>query len=266
MAIIPHNDPINIVLNHTNIKSSNRPYLGLSQIGDPCHRRLQLYHYWASSSDYNNRVQRIFDTGHRSEAFMIDDLAKAGFIVEDSQAEIIGVGGHWKGHVDGIITSKNMLAEFKTHNDKSFKDVKKLKVKKSKPTHYSQVQAYMGYLELSSCLYLAYNKNDSEYYYEIIPFDELFFEELKRKQSEIIMSDILLPRIGNNSTTWHECKMCNVRNVCFNKSAPNINCRTCSNVDILDGGKWSCGLNDKVLSVKDQRSACEMYEIGEMFK
>jgi hypothetical protein len=148
MALIPRNNPLD-ALNDKVVEGSPRSYLGLSQVGDSCHRRLQHNHYWTYNSTYDARIARLFQVGHDAEEIMIADLATIGIIVTDQQEEIVGVGGHWKGHTDGrghilagspadieSYPKKPFLTEYKTHNDKSFKDLKKNKVRKSKPTHY----------------------------------------------------------------------------------------------------------------------------------
>jgi CRISPR/Cas system-associated exonuclease Cas4 (RecB family) len=203
---------------------------------------------------------------------MTSALFEAGFKVFGQQTEIVATAGHWKGHIDGIASKggKSYLVEFKTHNDKSFKDLLKKQVKASKPTHYAQMTAYMGYLGLKQALYMAYNKNDSEYYIEIVKFDEEYFDDLRRKEQEIIASDALLPRIGNNSPAWFECKMCDAREVCFGRETIEETCRTCIHVDVERGGVWRCTYPDNLsethfLSAEQQEVACASYELNEMF-
>jgi hypothetical protein len=269
MAILEHNDPVLYELNDKVITQRPRPYLGLSQIGHSCHRYLQHYHYWTFKSTYSSRIQRLFDVGHAAEDIMIDDLAKVGIVVTNRQDSIIGSAGHWKGHTDGRATTgilEPFLVEFKTHNDKSFKSLKKDKVQKSKKGHYDQMQAYMGYQDLSLALYMAINKNDSEYYIEWVEFDEAYFKELKRKEVEIIVSDTMLPRIGNDSKTWFECKFCDAKATCFGEKEVTQNCRNCEHVDVLSEGKWQCNKHSVELSIKDQIEGCNSYELGEMFK
>jgi ribosomal protein S27E len=119
---------------------------------------------------------------------------------------------------------------------------------------------------------LQQKKNDSTYYFEWVPFDAEHAADLKRKQVEVIASDVLLPRIGNNSAQWFECKWCDARHVCFGKKEPRLTCRTCTHVDILPDGVWQCGFEwpggkeHPSLSVEEQESACDKYELGEMFK
>lgn len=273
MVQIPKNDPIKHELNDRLIESLCRPYVGLSQAGHSCHRFLQHYHYWTFKEWHSVRLKRLFNVGHNAEAEMKASLADVGINTYGDQTEIIGVTGHWKGHIDDLGTEdsnpdEEFLVEYKTHNDKSFKDLKKKKMKLSKPTHWEQMNNYMGYLGLSKGLYFAMNKNDSEYYYEWVDFDADAFKEGKRKQVEIIASDTMLPRIGNDSPTWFECKFCSASQVCFGAEEPLKSCRTCSWVDILPDGEWACSnLMDapKHLTEEEQRKGCEHYELGEMF-
>ena len=126
MALIPRNNPLE-VLNAKVLPQTPRDYLGLSQVGNPCYRFLQHYHYWTFTSEIDERIQRLFNVGHNAEDSMIADLEKVGILVDSQQESIIGVSGHWKGHTDGTGYNEfeKFLLEFKTHNDKSFKAVKK---------------------------------------------------------------------------------------------------------------------------------------------
>jgi len=268
MALIPKTESIADALNNRIITEGLRPYLGLSQIGHSCHRYLQYCHYWAFESSYSSRIKRLFDVGHSAEEVMIADLTSVGITVENQQQSIVATGGHWKGHTDGtgFNCDGKFLVEFKTHNDKSFKDLKKNKVKKAKPVHYGQCQAYMGYLNLDKCLYMATNKNDSEYYIEWIEFDLDYFSDSRRKEAEIIMSDVLLPKIGTGQATWFECKMCDARHVCHKGKKPLKTCRSCKHVDVLDEGRWACGLHGGDIEEMMQRIACSDYDLGDMFK
>lgn len=257
------------ILNEKLIAEGLRDYLGLSTIGTKCHRALQYQHYWAYETEISTRIKRLFAVGHDAEHIMIADLAKLGIIVRDQQKEIIGAAGHWKGHIDGqafTIKDGDFLVELKTHNDKSFKELVKLKVKLSKPTHYGQMQSYMGYLGLCKGLYMALNKNDSTYYFEWVEFDEAYFKESMRKEMEVILADTLLPRIGTGTSTWFECKFCDAKDVCFGKSEPLVNCRTCAHVDVLGCGVWECTKFKKNLSSDEQREGCAEHEYALMFK
>lgn len=269
MALLPKKNPLESALNDDKVHLSNRDYVGMSQLGHNCHRYLQYVHYWAFESTIDKRVNRLFGIGHSSEDMMIADLASQGIIVLEAQKQIIGFSGHWKGHIDGIAKQsgqEDKLVEFKTHNAKSFKDVQTKGVQVSKPVHYAQMQMYMGGLNLKESIYMAYNKNDSTYHIEFIEYDKIEHKELQAKAEEIVLSPDLLPRIGTNSSTWFECKFCDARKTCFGKEDVLENCRTCSNVHVMDGGKWVCGFTDDELSSDEQKDGCGKYTPSIMFK
>lgn len=258
-------------LNLPTVKHLPRPYLGMSQVGDPCRRSLQYYHYWAYEIEISRRIQRLFDFGHMMEKYMIQDLCSIGVIVSDTQVEIVGLAEHWKGHIDGkgfIVSDKDgkFLVEFKTHSDKNFKKLVKLGAEKGFPGHYDQVISYSGELKLPKTLYVGYNKNNSEYWLEWIESDSDHLNALQRKQLDVLASDVMLPRIGNGSPSWFECKFCDARNVCYGRSLPPVTCRTCLHVDVENGGKWKCTHLDKYLSVEEQTVACPKYNLAPMFK
>lgn len=267
MSILPKSDPILDTLNNKTTKLLPRGYLGLSAIGEPCHRKLQYGHYWAYTREISARMNRLFNVGHKAEDDMIKDLERCGITVTERQESIIATAGHWRGHTDGCGDDgeSTFLIEFKTHNDASFKSMQKKGVRESKPMHYAQMTAYMGYLSHKKGLYMALNKNTSEYYIEWVDFDDKYFKDLKRKEFEILASDQLLPKVGTGNKNWYECRFCEAKDVCHNGKEVERNCRTCKFCDVEDGGVWSCAIQDKDLESSDQRLACNRYEKDSMF-
>lgn len=273
----------NLIEMHDITNNDPRPYLGMSSIGGDCERKLWYgFHFVNPEQSHSQRTGRIFSTGHRAEAFMIADLKRIGCEVyrwvDGKKVELMGtektseqdtctdIAGHFSGHTDGEVLNvpeapkTSHLLEMKTHNDKSFKDVVKNGVKKSKPTHWGQVQTYMHYRKLTRTLYIAYNKNDSDYYIERIVYDKDEALDYIRKASAIIMSEV--PPACKFPKTWFSCKWCDYRDICHEGDAPAANCRTCDESDICNDGKWECGLDGKELSKEAQLAGCEMYKIG----
>lgn len=256
-------------MNDKLIEAKHRSYIGLSGIGNECHRYLQYCHYWAFDRILTARQARLLRTGHDSEFVMDRSLGEVGVTCEKFNGSIIGETGHWKGHPDRVLSAGwrdgKFLGEYKTHNDQSFNNTVKHGVLKAHPEHYYQTTAYMGYTGYKVCLYLAMNKNNSEYYWEWIPFNTVAFDDLKRKQWDIVLSSVILPRIGPGRT-FFKCKWCDAADVCYGDVEPSVNCRTCNNVEVLDGGRWVCSLHEKDLSVDEQRAGCPSYVKGSMFK
>ncbi len=266
-------DEMTRLVNDTPLKQENRHYNGLSAIGTKCLRRLQYNHYDCLDVSHSCRMIRLFGVGHRMEDVLIEELNRFLQIgVTDQQKQCIGFAGHWKGHIDGIgffyriskfYTSDDdrFLMEFKTHKASSFAELKRDGVKKSKPLHYGQCTSYMGYMKLPRTLYVGYNKDTSEIYLEWIYFDEAEFNDNKRKEAEVVMADTLLPRIGNDSPMWHECKLCDALGVCFNKEPVKKSCKNCQHVDIHDGGLWTCTKGETIKGYEP----CDKYELMEIF-
>ena len=219
--------------------------VAMSTIGDPCARRLWFNLHWVvEAENISGRLRNLFDTGTRAEDFIIADLERIGIVVTERQEELWGFGKHAHGFTDGRVSNvpeapkTPHLLEIKTHNDKSFNGVVKDGVKKSKPTHYGQVQRYMIGLKLTRCLYVAYNKNTSAYYVERIRLDKGFAEDLLRKEREIILAEFAPKRHFKRG--WFECKFCAYQDICFEGAPVAKNCRTCKFVDLGHEGTWAC--------------------------
>lgn len=242
-----------------------RPYLGLSGIGEKCGRKLWYGFRMCSVSKITQRQHRLFQRGHKEEPIIQADLRKVGIWHHDDQLEIVTGHGHIKGHIDDLLDyvldapKTTHLGEYKTHNDKSFKDLKKRGMKTSKPMHHAQMICYMKELKLKRGLYIAVNKNDDERYYERISSDDAKAKEFIQRGVDIIASENLPMRIGNS--TWFECKWCNHYELCHFGNAPLKNCRTCQAGDIHDHGVWGCSLHKINLTFEQQLSGCDEYNI-----
>ena len=243
-----------------------RPYLGMSQLGHSCERFLWYYFRWCFDEEIIARKQRIFDTGNLREERIIDDLKGVGIQVFGDQLEVVGAHGHAKGHIDGMAYTipeapKTIhLLEFKTHNDKSFKELCKLGVEKAKPTHYAQMQRYMKALHLTRAMYIALNKNDETYYFERVNFDNEYAKKLVDREVCVIEADSPddFRKIGGPA--WFECKWCPAQDVCHYNEKPLQNCRTCTQGTVCDEGVWQCGLDNSELSIEKQRVGCDKYK------
>ncbi len=284
MAKIPNQiTTLNIVEMDDVVEDNPRGYLGMSGIASDCERKLWYGFHWVNPlRSHTQRIERIFNTGHIAESFVISDLKRIGCEVyrygedghkiemtgakDEKQDECSDIAGHFKGHTDGNIIGvpeapkTEHLLEIKTHNDKSFKDLLKNKVRVSKPVHYGQMQIYMHYRKQTRALYVAYNKNDSAYYFERVYYDQTVAEDLVRKAREIITSE--QPPTKKFEKTWFACKWCDYKDICHGSELPAANCRTCEHGDIENEGKWSCGLDDKELDKASQLRGCEFHKFG----
>jgi len=244
-----------------------RPYLGISGIADNCARKLWYGFRWVKREEIKARLHRLFQRGHREEEIIQADLRSIGVICHvspDNQPEVVAGNGHIKGHLDDLLDNlpdapkTRHLGEYKTHNDKSFKAVKKDGVIKSKPVHYGQMICYMFLKDLTRGLYVAVNKNDDERYYERIEENPDKAQELLRRGFSIISDETPPPRIGKAS--WFECKWCSYYEICHFGETPLRNCRTCKWADIHDAGEWKCSGYKLLLTTQQQRLGCDKHK------
>jgi hypothetical protein len=248
---------------------SERPYLGASILGAECTRQLWYTFRWAYYAEPpQGRVLRLFDDGHREEARVIDELRRIGVEVFGAQSGFKELGGHLSGHIDGVASHvpeapKTMhILEIKTHNDKSFKDLLRSRVKISKPQHYAQMMLYMHYLNYKRALYIAVNKNDSMIYSERIPYNAGEAGALVLRAATIIRADHAPPKLHEDPTrpSAYACLWCASKSICHDNQPARRNCRTCiSATAIIDDSveaKWHCNFWNKNLTLEEQAAGC----------
>ena len=212
-----------------------RDYLGVSSIGDDCLRKVQLQ-YEGKEAEFSASTLRTFDIGHCLEDLVAEWLRVAGFDLKtkNENGEQFGFStaeSRIKGHIDGIIHSfpeelafqQNIgcrdhpcLWECKTLNHKSWQETAKKGLMLTKPIYFAQVQLYMAYLELEQCLFTALNKDTSELYFELIPFDSEAAQKYSDRAVQVIQAsdnNEQMPCISSDPS-FFKCKMCGFRNVC----------------------------------------------------
>ncbi len=248
-----------------------RTYLGASILGRECERQLFYDFRWAHAPErFEGRMLRLFATGQLEERRVIDDLLAIGAVVAEidpatgDQWAVRFANGHGGGHADGRVTNvpgaekTEHLLEVKSHNEKSFKALKKDGVEKSKPVHYAQMQVYMHGLGLTRALYVAVNKNDDELHAERIHYDGAAALKLIAKAERIVSAERAPTKLFDNpeeKMAW-PCRYCPAIGVCHQGEFAERNCRTCLSSTPIDGGKWRCERHGKELTVEEQKAGC----------
>ncbi len=266
MVLIPQEtleEKINNLIENEIIKEYPRTYIGYSELGGSCSRKIWYNFRWFKLKETSARMARLFKRGDWEEERIEKDLEKIGITVFGKQKTIIGLANHIKGHIDALLENvltinEIILAEFKTANQKRFDKFKKDNdILKTQPEYYYQAQSYMGKLKLNKCLFIVTNKNTEERWMKIIEFDEETFLKIEAKAFDILTAEIPPERIGNS--TWYECKYCHFKDVCHFGAKFLKSCRSCKNICIEENGVWACGLDYKQLTVTEQKNACDKY-------
>lgn len=281
MVLIPTNG-MNTTANAIDSKMFQdelRPYLGMSGIGHSCDLAIWFGFRWATKSQHEARVERIFRRGDLEEARIIADLKSVGVEVyrpgsngehielfgteDEEQEELVGFAGHAKGHTDGrclgIIEAPKTphLLEMKTANSKNFKKYIGTTLKVANPVYYGQVQRYMESAKLTRTMFIVTNKDDESRHSERVYFDKDLAADLVRKESDIILS--MEPPEKRFAKSWYECRYCNHKKVCHYEGIPAKSCRTCEHIELCNAGVWKCDRTSAILSYGEQLTGCDKY-------
>jgi hypothetical protein len=168
------------------------------------------------------------------------------------------------GSLDAIIESgvpeapkKRHVAEFKTHSKKSFDDLVKEGVEKSKPEHFVQMQLYMHGTKIDRAFYLAVCKDDDYIHTERVRYDKEVAEKYIQRGHRLATDDRMPPPISTDPS-WHHCKFCAAHEFCHStKTTKHVNCRTCAHSTATKASEWHCAKWDAVIPVDAQRTGCE---------
>lgn len=248
-------------------EESTREHLGASMIGANCDRKLWYSFRWSTTSKYSGRILRLFETGNLAEARFTDNLRRIGVVVQDIDPEtgrqwaVRDTTGHFGGAMDAIALGfpeapKTWhVVEYKTHNDKSFKDLVRKGVQLSKPLHYAQMQVYAHLKKLTLIFYLSVNKNTDELYQERVPHNAEYANRLVERAQRIIDNPNPPERIRNDPC-YFECKMCSHKAICYGDSAPDRHCRSCVFSSPVANGEWYCNKHNQRIPLKTQKEGC----------
>jgi len=249
---------------------SHREHLGASLIGSECDRALWQTFRWVALPQFEGRILRLFDTGVREEARVFEELRGIGVELhthqDGKQISCRDDSGHFGGSVDAI--AKGLpeapktwaVVEIKTHNAKSWEDVKAKGVADSKPRHYAQMQIYMRLLKLERALYFAVNKDTDHIYTEWVHHDERASSVLLGR-AETIINAVQPPAKLSEDPAYFGCKFCDFNAHCHQKKVAAVNCRTCSHSTPGANGTWHCNVStdSKKLTKGQQERACEQH-------
>lgn len=243
-------------------KSWRSKRLSPSLLGDICARKVWFIFRWALKQDFEPRMLRLFDRGHREEPVIVALLKEAKIEVWEKdgsgkQYVVLGLDGHLRGKVDGVCRGvpdlspeEPVLLEVKTHNQKSWDKLEANGVTEEFQSHYAQILMYQHLMGLRWCLYIGVCKNDDSIHWELVPYNPEDYQRFELRSRSIVFSDQPPPKISENPGWW-QCKFCPMHGLCHFNDQPEINCRTCGYVTVEKEGKWSCARGNPQ-AAKDQ--------------
>lgn len=254
-------------------EDGERTHLGASIIGEDCAAKVWFGFRWAKHGRHSGQQHRLFQTGKLYESRFVEWHVAAGFEMfpfseNGEQWRITACEGHFGGSLDsgGIYRGVNMdmliritgkekaealafalepirdrqvIVEFKTHNEKNYRKLEKNGVRLAFPKHFTQFSTYGTFYELTTSIYVGYNKNTDEYWPEVHNNDTALAEDMVRKAWEIITAQSRPPRIAEDQT-YYECKFCSFAEICHNGAPMMKNCRSCRHAKASFNKTWIC--------------------------
>ncbi len=247
----------------TDAEDWRRPHLGASLIGTECLRALWYSFRWCVPVVFDGRMRRLLDIGKREEERLIRELKRIGIEITGQQFSFSRLSGHFGGSFDAVgkgfeESEKWHLLEFKTANEKSFREIVKKGVKIAKPLHYAQMQTYMLAEDLERAFYFMVNKNTDEIHGERIPLDRKFAEGLTEKARLVIFSPVPLDKISDDPA-FFVCKFCTYKGICHGKEWTEVSCRTCLHATPKQSEGWECEDRHLRLSFEEQKNGCDRH-------
>lgn len=282
--VFAHDQTLQLIENHeikVHASQSRRGYLGMSQIGDECSRKLWYSFRFAFRQNINAYGLRCIEDGHRMEEVMANKLRSVPGITlytvnprTGAQFGYYAHGGHFSGHIDGAILGVAEAPktwhvwEHKSVNEKKFASLQKgMSLEGWDKIYYAQAQCYMHYAGLDRH-YLTVTtpggRNRTSCRTKYSKEDAL---RLEAKALEIIKSDLPPKRISDNQS-FYVCKMCDAHAICHKKKTANVNCRTClhSQPDVSsEGARWNCKFHGIQISLKQQEEGCDKHLFNPSF-
>lgn len=233
-----------------------RAYIGASIIGNGCDAYLSLSMRGFPDNPVDPRLKRIFGLGHHLEDVVVRDLRKAGLTIFEvdgltgRQYAIEAYGGHFRAHMDGQVIEGADVGglEVKSMNANKWEDFKKNGVRQSHIGYFLQMQAMMHFGKFPWFLFIAYNKNTSEYWCQIVEYDEMEGWSIEARIENVIDNNAM--RVSKDEADWR-CRSCFKSESCWGGNGVEMACRTCafSVADVKAGGWWCQKHSKKAVDV-----------------
>jgi hypothetical protein len=249
-----------------------RSHLGASVVGNECLRYLFYHFHWMHKESYPGRMLRLFEVGHGLESRVRHWLKSIGFQFIDgleetgTQLKFSDLYGHFGGSVDGVFVAPGWGIleptglECKTSGTGSpFNDLDKKGMRETKQQHYIQNSVYGKGLQFKNILYICENKNDSSWYFELVPLDLDVAESAYKKAQFVIFDAQEPPKKISEKRNFFLCGMCSMQGICHDGKRTDVNCRSCRNSRPVQDAQWYCTLYNSLIPSDAILAACPQH-------
>ena len=243
-----------------------RHYLGMSQIGEECYRKLFYSFRNAEKQTWKAAGVRRIEDGHVQEDIMAERLRMVPGITLTTHTETGSQIGftllldHFRGHCDGVILGileapgTWHVWEHKSVNEDSFNKLKKMREEKGEKQalkewniiYYAQAQIYMHKAELTRHYLTVSTPGGRDYLSIRTEYNRKEAEFIIEKAKGIIFDNVLPERISE-SREFFKCKWCEFQEICHDGKFPLVNCKTCGHSEPVEGGVRRCNLFGNII-------------------
>jgi len=225
-----------------------RAYIGASMAGTDCLAKMALSLRGYPDVEPEPQLKRIFHAGHRIEDWVVHDLKKRADLRVWEKDDITGrqhraewLNGHVVCHSDGLVDFEDgsgmAILEIKSMNLANFTKFRNDGVKSSHRHYYRQMVMMMAMFNIERSLFVSYNKNNSQYHAEIVPFDQDEWSLMYVRIQAVL--DGQADRISTTAEDWR-CKGCFKRDSCWSVPELTPDVRYCKHSYANKDGGWTC--------------------------
>lgn len=266
-------------------KEKKRKYLGASQIGHPCWRKLFYSFRYADEKeisrasdvdDYWRELNRIkaAEDGHYQELLIIENLRKIpgielynddGTVDENGKPNQIGFSmllGHFKGHADGVILSILQapktwhVFEVKCKLEKFFNQLEKLKAEKGEKEalaewseeYFGQAMILMHALQMERHYLVCGLPGGRKHTSVRTNYNKKIAEAIIEKARVIIFDNWNLPARLSNKREYFQCGFCEYKELCHDQKFALVHCKTCRYMEPVKDGQFHCHKKETLIT------------------
>jgi hypothetical protein len=260
-------------------KERQREYLGMSEVGGSCSRKLWYGFRKAARERFDAATLKRFEDGHRTEDLIIRRLRLLdGITLLDRQADGNQIGykdlnGHFSGHLDGDIVGilqapvTPHVLEVKCVSEKKFNELKKAvaelgeknALRKWNPVYYTQGMLYCHYHQRSRHYLVVATPGGRDWMGVRSNYDAAHALGAIAKANRIISSQEPPDKLSNDPS-YFECRYCYYSGICHRDDMPDRGCRTCLHSTAIENGAWHCARWGKTLTFDEQLAGCQAHK------
>jgi len=270
-----------------------RHYLGMSEIGEECWRKLFYSFRNAEKKEWKALGVKATEDGFLQEDLMalrlrmlpsielhtnnsntINNVLGSRITSDEDKKDQIGFTillNHFCGHVDGIIRGiieaplTWHVWENKSVNETKFNKLIKIREEKEEKQalvewdiiYYAQSQIYMHCAELERHFLTVCLPGSRDYISIRTEYNRKYAESIIEKARVIIFDNWNISAKLSEDREFYKCKWCEFQKICHDKEFPLVHCKTCRYSEPIENGQRKCLLKEEIIDESKLNIECK---------